>query len=176
MGTNKQTPIDLNNRPYPRYGGGHGGKRGGYGSSSNSYSRDGKGPKHGSDKWRNKSFKSLKKYRELLAAFFMLMTFCANEKGTHIRLKLDNTTAVACIIRKASNKVSLMELTNIWLWALERNIIFSAEYLPRLKNATADAKSRAIVNNDIKWTLKKHIFEAICDTFSKPDIDLFATR
>ena len=116
-------------------------------------------------------------YRELLAAFFMLMTFCANEKGTHIRLKLDNTTAVACINRKASNKVPLMELTKrIWQWALERNIILSAEYLPGLENATADAESRAIVNNDIEWMLKKHIFETICDTFSKPDIDLFATR
>ena len=55
---------DLTNRPYPRYGGSRGGKRGGYGGSSSSYSRDSRGPKHGNDKWRNKSSKGMEKYKK----------------------------------------------------------------------------------------------------------------
>ena len=102
---------------------------------------------------------------------------CKQTWHTHIRLKLDNTPAVACINRLASTKTQLMKLTKQkWCWALERNIILSTKYLPGCKNSTADAKSRAVENTDAEWMISKQIFEAICDYFGQPKIDLFASR
>lgn len=49
--------------------------------------------------------------KELQAAFFMLQAFCSGFVNTHVRLKLDNTTAVACFNRMASTKPELMALT-----------------------------------------------------------------
>ena len=85
--------------------------------------------------WSSQEVESHINIRELQAAFFMLKAFCASKHDTHIRLKLDNTTAVACINRLASTKTQLMKLTKqTWCWALEHNIILSAEYLPGCKN------------------------------------------
>ena len=115
--------------------------------------------------------------KELQAAFFMLQSFCQNYHDTHIRLKLDNTTAVACINRMASTKPSLMKMTKqIWVWAIERQIHLSAEHLPGRYNCIADHESRAFDNLDAEWMLKKTVFEAICDKFGMPDIDMFASR
>ena len=127
--------------------------------------------------WSSQEVESHINIRELQAAFFMLKAFGANKHDTHIRLKLYNTTAVACINRLASTKTQLMKLTKqMWCWALERNIILSAEYLPGYKNSTADAESRAVENTDAEWMISKPIFEAICDHFGQPKIDLFASR
>ena len=115
--------------------------------------------------------------KELQAAFFMLQSFCQNYHDTHIRLKLDNTTAVACINRMASTKPNLMKMTKqTWVWAIERQIHLSAEHLPGRYNCIADHESRAFDNLDAEWMLKTTVFEAICDKFGMPDIDMFASR
>ena len=115
--------------------------------------------------------------KELLAAFFMLRSFCDNCYDTHIRLKLDNTTAVACINRMASTKSQLMTVTKqVWDWALSRNITLSAEHLPGSQNIIADEESRVIEKYDAEWMVEPAIFKQICRLFGTPEIDLFATR
>ena len=116
-------------------------------------------------------------YRELKGAQFMLQTYCEDLHDTHIRLKCDNTTAVACINRMASTKHMLMALTReIWLWALQRNINLSAEFLPGRLNTIADEQSRVVENLDAEWMVYPSIFKQVCSTFGEPDIDLFASR
>ena len=118
--------------------------------------------------WSSDEMKSHINERELKAAYFMLQSLCGNLSDTHIRLQLDNTTAVACINRMASTKPR--HQTTI------RKITLSAEYLPGCQNTTADAESRAIVNNDAEWMLIKPVFRQICNIYGTPIIDLFASR
>ena len=107
----------------------------------------------------------------------MLQTFCSDMTDTHVRLKLDNTTAVACINTMASTKPQLMSLTaNLWQWALNRKITLSAEHLPGSMNTIADHESRISDNTDGEWMLKRHLFNALCETFGHPEIDFFASR
>ena len=115
--------------------------------------------------------------KELTASFFMLKTYCSDMNSTHIRLKMDNTTAVACVNRKASTKPELMRVTReMWLWALDRDITISAEYLPGRFNQVADDESRMVDNVDTEWMIKSHIFRDFCALLGRPDIDLFASR
>ena len=127
--------------------------------------------------WSHEEIQFHINYRELKGAQFMLQTFCDELKDTHIRLKCDNTTAVACINRMASTKPVLMSLTReIWLWAIQRNITLSAEFLPGRLNTIADEQSRLVENLDAEWMLQPSIFNQICSMFGKPAIDLFASR
>ena len=77
--------------------------------------------------WSHDEIQSHINHRELQGAQFMLQTFCNELQETHIRIKCDNTTAVACINQMASTKPTLMALTReIWLWAIQCNITLSA--------------------------------------------------
>ena len=115
--------------------------------------------------------------KELTAAYFMLKTYCKDMRQTHIRLKIDNTTAVSCVQRRASVKPKLMNVTRqIFLWALERDLIISAEYLPGRLNQVADAESRCVDNTDSEWMLESDVFRKLCTRFGQPDIDIFASR
>lgn len=113
---------------------------------------------------------------ELKAILLGLKSLCSHCRQTHIRLKSDNTTAVACLDRKGSKTLSLNSLVeDIFEWALSRGITLSAEYVRGVENVEADQESR-IKNFDTEWMLKPHIFMSLCNTFFTPDFDLFASR
>ena len=62
-------------------------------------------------------------YKELKAAYLTLQTFCKARKQTHIRLEMDNVTAVAYIQNMGGQKAALNDLTReIIDWAREREI------------------------------------------------------
>ena len=113
---------------------------------------------------------------ELKAAFLVLQTFCANLRHKHVRLKLDNTTAIACINKFGSSKERLLQLTTeIFAWARERHLRLSAIHIPGVLNVRADRESRTH-NHDIEWQLDCHIFQILCQVFGTPDVDVFASR
>jgi hypothetical protein len=113
---------------------------------------------------------------ELKAAFLSLQSLCAELCNTHIKLRMDNTTAVACVQKYGSTKLSLFDLTKeLFVWALQRNLTLSATYIPGVCNKVADHASRSF-NADIEWMLDKGVFQEICKIFGKPHIDLFASR
>ncbi len=113
---------------------------------------------------------------ELRAAFFTLQSFCSRMSDVHIRLMMDNTSAIACVNNFGSMKAYLMEITDsIYLWAQSRNIQLSAAYVPGVDNVLADKESR-IHNTDTEWKLHVEWFEHIVSHFGMPDIDLFASR
>ena len=116
-------------------------------------------------------------YLEMLAAFLALQSFCKTKNALHVRLRLDNTTAVAYINNMGGTKslaCNLMAKT-IWNWCIAKNIWISAIYLPGRDNTIADQKSRKF-NDNLEWMLAPNVFEQICSIFGTPDIDLFATR
>ena len=77
---------------------------------------------------------------ELLAATLSLKTFVKNTKGLSVLLKIDNTTAVACINNQGGtiSKDLIVLNRDLWMWCLERNIHIQAQYLPGVMNQVAD--------------------------------------
>ena len=77
---------------------------------------------------------------ELIAGTFAVKSFKKGRLCAHVRLRMDNTSAVA-YVNKLGGTHSLI-LSNLavtlWEWALSRGMILSAEHLPGSLNITAD--------------------------------------
>ena len=116
-------------------------------------------------------------YLELLAGFLALQTFCKHEDSVHIRMQLDNSTAVSYIQEmggchsRACNQLARV----IWQWAKERNIWLSASHIPGVHNVVADTESRQF-NDNKEWQLDPTLFAKICRKWGMPIVDLFASR
>ncbi|XP_068712820.1 uncharacterized protein [Montipora foliosa] len=116
-------------------------------------------------------------YLELLAALYALQAFVPNLRDVHVRLKLDNSTAVAYINKMGGIKSpSLNSLSRtLWEWCIERNIIISAQHIPGKENLVADSLSREFSSN-LEWSVDIDSFTQISSMTFVPDIDLFASR
>ena len=113
---------------------------------------------------------------ELLAAFYISSSLCHNLKDTHIRMMIDNQTAIAYINNMGGRKTTCNNITRrIWEWCIERNIWLTAAYVTSKDNFVADEQSR-IDHNNSEWELNNDIFKNIIDIWGSPEIDLFATR
>ena len=113
---------------------------------------------------------------ELRAIFFGLQSLCRDMAGIHIRIRSDNTTAVACINRCGSIRESLLDLcVEIFAWAEERDILLSAAHVRGIDNVEADRLSRN-VGVDTEWSIPQAIFDKLCLIFGRPSVDLFASR
>ncbi len=113
---------------------------------------------------------------ELKAAFLTLQTFCRFKQNIHVKLMIDNTTAIACVNKFGSVKPLLMAQTvELYNWAIQKNLILSAAHVPGKQNVVADRESRTR-NLDIEWRLKDKWFKYITEQLGTPEIDLFASR
>ena len=115
--------------------------------------------------------------KELLAAFLAVQTFAKNKRRMHIRLRVDNTTAMYYINSMGgSHSLQLMQLTSqFWNWSLERDILISAEHLPGRQNQIADQESR-MQGDSSEWKLKPVVFWRLMEQLGPCQIDLFASR
>ena len=115
-------------------------------------------------------------FLELLAAFLALQTF-VSQSNIHVRLKLDNTTAVSYINNMGGIRAEPLNTLakKIWHWCMSREIWLSAQYVPGDLNAEADSASR-LFSEDLEWSLHPTIFSELQSTIWSPDIDLFASR
>ena len=115
--------------------------------------------------------------KELLAAFLSLQTFAKDKTGIHVRLRLDNLTAVYYINKMGgTHSRELMEITaQVWEWSIPRNIMISAEHLPGRLNTTADHESR-LKGDSSEWMLDPAVFHQIMEALGLCQIDLFASR
>ena len=97
---------------------------------------------------------------ELKAALFGIKSLA---KGfSHIRLMIDNTTAVAYINKMGGTKSKACnELAQqIWQWAISTNTWLSAAHIPGMDNVGADFQSRNFsIQKSSEWTLAEHVFE-----------------
>ena len=116
-------------------------------------------------------------YLELLAAFYNLKSYCVDMRNEHIRLYLDNVTAVAFINGMGGTRSELCNKLShdIWVWCIDRNLWVSAAHIPGVNNSVADSESR-LRHDPTEWMLSNTVFKIIADCFYHPEIDLFASR
>ena len=98
-------------------------------------------------------------------------------RDVHIRVQLDNTTAVAYINNfggcKARSCNTLAK--EIWGWCIETRIWLSASHIAGVDNTRADGESRLFSDNT-EWMLNTKIFKQVISVFGMPDIDLLSSR
>ena len=117
-------------------------------------------------------------YLELLAAFFALKSFYHAISGKHVKIMIDNTTAVAVINNMGTCHSDLCNAIacEIWHFCETNSIWLTAAHIPGKENIIADMESRN-KNIDIEWMLNpKFLFEVLHDIPFSPTIDLFASR
>ena len=114
---------------------------------------------------------------ELKAVFFGLKSLCNEFQDGHIRVRIDNTTAVAYVNNMGGVKSIQCDLVaqEIWNWCCSRRIWISAEHIPGSENSVADRKSR-VFKDDTEWMLSVGVFEKIVEIYGPVEIDLFASR
>ena len=83
----------------------------------------------------------------------------------HVRLMMDNTSAIACVNNFGSMVDNLMAVTReMYEWALARRIYLSAAYIPSKENILANKESHT-QTHDKEWNLKPKWLEYIMSKF-----------
>ena len=79
-------------------------------------------------------------YLELLATFFGLKTFAQAKDHLHIRLMIDNTSAIAIINNMGTSHSGRCNTLAkwIWEWCISRQIWISAAHIPGRENFVLD--------------------------------------
>ncbi|XP_028415159.1 uncharacterized protein LOC114538208 [Dendronephthya gigantea] len=117
-------------------------------------------------------------YLELLALYLGLQTYCSSLNDTHVRVRLDNTTAVAVINHMGTSHSAQCNALGkeIWEWCIMRNIWLSAAHVPGIENTEADFESRQKQSNT-EWMLNhKRLHEALLKLDFVANVDVFASR
>ena len=117
-------------------------------------------------------------YLEILAVFLALKSFTPHVTGKHVKVMIDNMTAISDINHMGASKCKDRNqlVKDLWLWCIEHNVWLTAVHIPDAENIDADQQSR-ILNTSTEWTLKKSIFATAISKLSvSPNIDLFASR
>jgi len=79
-----------------------------------------------------------------MAALFALEALCSHAFDATILLKMDSTSAVACVNKMGSIKsIPMDRITHrIWEWAISKNNWIIATHIPGILNVDADRESR----------------------------------
>ena len=114
---------------------------------------------------------------ELLAGSFAVKSFTRDRLCVHVRLRMDNVSAVAYINRLGgTHSLILSNLAlALWEWALKRNIFLSAEHLSGALNVSASWESRHFVDSS-DWKLCLAIFRSLMQVRGPCALGLFANR
>ena len=114
---------------------------------------------------------------ELHAAKLCLFSLAAGFSNLHIRILLDNTTAISYINHMDGTHSQICnDVTNlIWSWCKDKGIWLSAAHIPGHENYIADYKSRHFQDNK-ELSLNFSAFLSLTRLFYFPEIDLFASR
>ena len=133
---------------------------------------------HSQGLWSGEEIKWHINLKELMTVFNGLKLFAICQPClTHIRLQMDNTTAVH-YANEIGGTISFdlcMLALGMWEWAEARNIYLSAVYLPGQLNLIAETLFQ-LIDLDSEWMLNPLIFRQVCSTYSIPKVDLFATQ
>ena len=114
---------------------------------------------------------------ELKAAYLGLQSSYKNLSHTHVRIFLDNTSAVSYINNMGgTHSLECNQIaTTIWMWCIAWAIWLPAAHLPGKCNTAADKASR-IFHGQAEWKLDSNIYVSITQALEAPSIDLFASR
>ena len=117
-------------------------------------------------------------YLEMFAVWLALKSFKNTVTNKHVKLLVDNMTAVTIISHMGtSHSWELNELAKqIWMWCIDNNIWLTIAHIPGIENIQADKESRK-TRRETEWTLNKEFFKAAIHRLQvQPTIDLFASR
>ena len=117
-------------------------------------------------------------YLELLAVLYVLQSFQVHLENKHVRVLIDNTTAVSCITHMGTSHSDLCNriTKTIWEWCIAKQIWLSGAHIPGVENIGADKESRKI-RDETEWMLNHTVFNRVLEILHLiPDIDLFASR
>lgn len=114
---------------------------------------------------------------ELKAAYPGLQSSYKNLSHTHVRIFLDNISAVSYINNMGgTHSLECNQIaTTIWMWCIAWAIWLPAAHLPGKCNTPADKASR-IFHGQAEWKLDSNIYVSITQALEAPSIDLFASR
>ena len=86
----------------------------------------------------------------------------SNSRSIHVRLAVDNSTAVAYINNMGVVRSPLLDSLSrsIWEWCKLRDIFISAQHIPGKVNIQANTLSREISSN-LEWSLNGEVFQDI---------------
>ena len=114
---------------------------------------------------------------EFLAADLAMKSFLKGLHGISVLLQLDNSTGVAYINNPGGTvSPALTSLAkSLWLWALERDILITAQHIPGVSNTVADFESR-LERDRSDWKLAQEVFQKINQVLGPLEVDLFASR
>ena len=116
-------------------------------------------------------------YKELLASFYAVKTFCRDMKSVHVHIFVDNTMALAYLHKKGGKVWHLNELAReIWFWLIERRISITVSHIKGEDNTDADAASRLRYDSHTEWQLNPKVFTRLLGLWGTPVIDCFASR
>ena len=93
----------------------------------------------------------------LKAGLFALQVFANDKCSLHMRLMMDNTTAVACVNKMGTSHLDTCHSVTkqIWEFCITRNLWISAAYVPGVENTAADEESK----KKKTWTLNGNLIQ-----------------
>ena len=116
---------------------------------------------------------------EILAAYFAVQRFKTQVQNNHVKLMVDNTTAVALTNHMGTNHSDDCSSTvvKLWTFCFEHGVWPTACHIPGKSNVIADKESRDFHRQDAEWMLNLTILKKALSTLDfHPDTDLFASR
>ena len=94
-----------------------------------------------------------------------------------VLVETDNTTVVSYINREGMRSGPLCALLwRILTWGTRIQVTLKARHIPGWLSVVADKLSRLDQTTQTEWSLLQEVFQAICNRWHRPQIDLFATR
>ncbi|CAB4027168.1 Hypothetical predicted protein [Paramuricea clavata] len=115
---------------------------------------------------------------KIKAVLLGLQSFDKVVGGKHVKVLVDNTTAVSCINQMGTchSKDLNCLVISIWEWCIIHSVWLTVAHIPVTENVIADQESRKI-RSETEWALDLRTFQrAVKECGFTPNIDLFASR
>ena len=95
-----------------------------------------------------------------------------------VLIATDNTTVVSYINKEGGMRSGSLcaLLWRLLSWCHPRGIVLRARHIPGRLNVIADKLSRHIQMIQTEWSLSQPVFNHLCSSWGRPQLDLFATR
>nr|XP_058956687.1 uncharacterized protein LOC131783926 [Pocillopora verrucosa] len=114
-------------------------------------------------------------YLEMLAVLFALQSFFGKVSAKHIKLMVDNNTAVATINQMGTCHSNLNNklVQQIWEWCILHGICLTVAHIQGKSNTEADRESR-LSRKETEWCLDRSIYSAVIQKLDE-DQDTLST-
>ena len=128
--------------------------------------------------WSAEEFVSNINNLELRAAFLVIKTFLKEIANSHVKITIDNTSAVSIIYNMGScmNKICNDITVALWELCIANNTLVTAAHIAGVCNTVVDEVSRNYHIQHTEWKLDPLVLhKALNELEFVPEIDLFAS-